>query len=115
MTIGKLWWSADHITEAQQWQADYLAKGALLVELKPETDRPIVAVLITLHKEQANEIFGHEPEKEEWLDISEMEDQAEALGFGSVQEMVEHQVWLEKHGTPEYHAWVDQIRASANQ
>lgn len=113
MVIGKLWWNADHLAEAQQWQMEYLAKGALLVELKPERDRPIVAVLITLHKERAKEIFGYEPEEEEWLDISEMAEQAAALGFNSPEEMVLHQVWLEKHGTPEYRAWVVQILAGA--
>lgn len=109
MTIGKLWWNADNIEEAQRWEQEYLTKGALLVELKPEEDRPIVTVLITLHKEQATAICGYEVEEEEWLDISDMEEQAETLGFDSVDEMVQQQLWLKKHGTPEYHAWAAQF------
>lgn len=115
MTIGKLWWNADNLAEAQQWQAEYVAKGALLVELKPEADRAVVDVLITLHKERAKEIFGYEPEDSEWLDISEMKEQAEALGFDSIEKMVDHQQWLNQHGTPEYHAWALQVRATTNQ
>lgn len=41
---------------------------------------------------------------------SEKEEQAEALGFSSVEKMVEHQCWLEQHGTPEYHAWAASIK-----
>jgi hypothetical protein len=112
MTIGKLWWNADHMEEAQQWQKEYLAKGALLVELKPEDDRPIVSVLITLHQERAKEVLGYEPEEEEWLDLSEMEEQAKALGFDTIEEMIDHEVWLKTKGTPEYDAWAARVRAS---
>lgn len=40
--LGKLWWSADNMTEAEQWKADLLQKGATSVEIKPEDDREIV-------------------------------------------------------------------------
>lgn len=98
MAIGKLWWNADSREEAAQWQTEYLAKGALLVELKPEADRSVVSVLITLHKERAKEVFGYEPEEVEWLDVSELEAQAKALAFPSVEEMIQDQTWLEVEG-----------------
>lgn len=109
MAIGKLWWNADDLDEARCWQSEYLKRGALLVELKPEDDRAVVAVLITLHKERAVEIFGFEPDEDEWLDLSEVEEQAEALGFPSIEAMVDHQIWLAKNGTPEYHVWASQF------
>ena len=40
-------------------------------------------------------------------------EKAEALGFDSVKAMWDHQSWLEKHGTPEYLAWLVQLRQSA--
>ncbi len=71
--IGKLWWNADNMTEAEQWKSQYLAKGAISVELKPDSDRPIVGVIITLDRNRAQEILGHAVENEEWLDLSEDE------------------------------------------
>jgi hypothetical protein len=68
--IGKIWWNADNLAEAEQWKTEYLKKGAISVELKPEDDRGIVGVIITLDRNQAEEIFGHEVGDEEWLDMS---------------------------------------------
>lgn len=73
-SIGKLWWSADDVAEAKKWEAEYLAKGAISVELKPESDRSVVDVIITLDRNRATEILGHAVGKEEWLDISEDSD-----------------------------------------
>ena len=64
---GRIWWSADNKEEAEKWKADYLAKGAISVELKPDTDRPIVDVIITLERSRARAILGYEPEAEEWM------------------------------------------------
>lgn len=75
-SIGKIWWCADNMDEALQWQADLTAKGAQ-VELKPEDDRPIVDVIITLDCGRANEILGYEVGVEEWLD--EDNDQCESF------------------------------------
>ena len=36
--LGRIWWAADTPQEAERWQADYLAKGASNVELKPRDD-----------------------------------------------------------------------------
>lgn len=69
--IGKLWWNADDMTEAKQWATKYLAKGAISVELKPEDDRSVVSVIITLDRNRAKEILGHTVGKEEWLDIAD--------------------------------------------
>ena len=44
----------------------------------------------------------------------EVLEKARALGFETVGQMREHQTWLEKHGTPEYHAWAASIRSSQN-
>ncbi len=71
VAIGKIWWNADNITEAEQWKKDYLARGAQAVELKPEDDRPIVGVFITLDRNRAFEILGCDVGDEEWLDMSE--------------------------------------------
>lgn len=68
--VGKLWWNADDMAEAQQMQANYLAKGAISVELKPEADRPIVNVIVALDRNRAHEILGYEVGDEEWLDLS---------------------------------------------
>ncbi|MBP4081293.1 hypothetical protein [Aeromonas sp. MrichA-1] len=65
--FGKLWWSADNMTEAEQWKADLIQKGATSVELKPEDDREIVDVIITLPLDKANEIVGYNIDPEEWL------------------------------------------------
>ena len=65
--IGKIWWSAENLAEAQQWEAALTAKGAR-VELRPESDRAIVHVIITLERARANEIFGYEVGPEEWLE-----------------------------------------------
>ena len=69
--IGKIWWSADDLAQAEQWKTEYLKKGAISVELKPEDDRSIVGVIITLDRTRAEEIFGHEVGDEEWLDLSD--------------------------------------------
>lgn len=65
--VGRLWWSADNLAEAQQWQRDFMAKGALAVELKPEDDRAVVDVIITLRVSMASEVVGYEVQPEEWL------------------------------------------------
>ena len=70
---GKIWHNADSLAEAEQWKVDLLAKGAIHVELKPETDRSIVSVIITLDRSRANEILGYEVAEEEWLDVSDDE------------------------------------------
>jgi len=67
MSIGRLWWSADNLKEALQWQSECLAKGAVAVELKPENDRAVVDVIITLDKSTANNVVGYDVEPEEWL------------------------------------------------
>lgn len=67
-SIGQIWWSADNAQQANQWRHDLEARGALDVELKPEPDRPIVDVIITLWRETAKDVLGHEPGDEEWLD-----------------------------------------------
>lgn len=67
MSIGRLWWSADNLKEALQWQSEYLEKGALAVELKPENDRAVVDVLITLDMSTASHVLGYEVQPEEWL------------------------------------------------
>jgi len=53
--------------EALQWQSEYMAKGAIQVELKPENDRTVVDVLLTLDKRTANDVVGYEVQPEEWL------------------------------------------------
>lgn len=68
--IGTLWWHADDMAEAKQWESKYLANGAISVELKPEDDRSVVNVIITLDRNRAKEILGHAVGEEEWLDIS---------------------------------------------
>ncbi|TXI82989.1 MAG: hypothetical protein E6Q40_11695 [Cupriavidus sp.] len=73
LAIGKLWWNADNMTEAEQWKADFLAKGAMAVELKPDADRPIVSVIITLDRKRSKDIMGCEVGEEEWLDCSDDE------------------------------------------
>ncbi len=65
--LGRLWWVADNMAEAKEWEAQYLAAGAYSVELKPEADRPMVDVIITLDRSRAPEILGTEPDAEEWL------------------------------------------------
>lgn len=65
--IGRIWWNADNLAEAQQWKADFEAKGAISVEIKPETDRAVVNVIITLERSRAPEILGTVPDAEEWL------------------------------------------------
>ncbi len=64
--VGRIWWSADNLAEAQQWEADLTDKGAR-VELRPESDREIVDVIITLERARAKEILGHEVDPEEWM------------------------------------------------
>src|SRR3989344_4176988 len=66
--IGKIWQCADNMTEAKQWESDLLAKGAIKVELKPEDDRPIVDVIVTLDCCKANEILGYDVESHEWME-----------------------------------------------
>jgi len=68
---GKIWWSADNLAEAKQWETDLLSKGAISVVLKPEDDRENVQVLITLDRSKANEILGYAVDEEEWLDESD--------------------------------------------
>lgn len=63
---GRIWWSAENLAEAQKWQSDLTAKGAS-VELRPESDREVVDVIITLERARANEILGYEVDAEEWL------------------------------------------------
>lgn len=69
--LGKIWWSADNMEQAVSMQAEYLKKGAKAIELHPEDDRPVVAVIITLERSRAKEILGHDVAAEEWLDLSE--------------------------------------------
>ena len=64
--MGRIWWSASSPAEAELWRAEYTAKGAL-VELKPEDDRPVVDVLITLDRAKANAILGYDVAEHEWL------------------------------------------------
>lgn len=65
--IGRLWWSADNMEEAQQWQREYMEKGALAVELKPEDDRAVVDVIITLTVSTASKVVGYEVQPDEWM------------------------------------------------
>lgn len=66
--LGRIWWAADTPQEAERWQADYLAKGASNVELKPRDDgTSLVDVIITLDRARANEILGYQVEEEEFL------------------------------------------------
>lgn len=65
--VGRLWWSAESMEEALQWQNEYMSKGALSVELKPEDDRAVVDVIISLDMSTANEVVGYEVGPEEWL------------------------------------------------
>lgn len=53
--------------EAQQWLREYMAKGALAVELKPENDRDVVDVIITLDLSTASKVVGYDVLLEEWL------------------------------------------------
>ena len=65
--IGRIWWCADSLVEAQRWEAELTAKGAK-VELRPEDDRPVVDVIITLDCARANEILGYAVGSDEWLE-----------------------------------------------
>lgn len=65
--LGRLWWCADNIEEAQQWKCDYMAKGAIAVDLKPEQDRAVVNVILTLDMSTANDVVGYEVQPGEWL------------------------------------------------
>lgn len=65
--VGRLWWSADNMEEAQQWQREYMEKGALAVELKPEDDRAVVDVIITLTVSTASKVVGYEVQPDEWM------------------------------------------------
>ncbi len=67
LALGRLWWCADNMEEALRWQSDYLGRGAIEIELRPEDDRPIVDVFITLDRSRAREILGQEVGDEEWL------------------------------------------------
>lgn len=65
--LGRLWWCADNMEEALCWQSNYLGRGAIAVELRPEDDRSIVDVFITLDRSRAREVLGQEVGDEEWL------------------------------------------------
>ncbi len=64
--MGRIWWCADNLAEATRWQSEYTAKGAV-VELKPDDDRPIVDVIISLERAKSREILGYDVQDHEWL------------------------------------------------
>lgn len=69
VTLGKLWWNADNMQEAKEWEVDLLKRGVLAVELQPESDSARVQVLISLDRSRADAIMGYPVEESEWLDL----------------------------------------------
>lgn len=75
----KIWQIADNATEAEQWKAELLGKGADHVELKTANNVEQVDVIITLDCARATEILGYDVEDSEWLDESVEDDDETSL------------------------------------
>lgn len=67
MSLGTVWFIADNQQEALQWQSEYLAKGAISVECRPQGVYEQVDVLITLDRDNSYGILGYDVEDYEWM------------------------------------------------
>ena len=50
-----------------------------------------------------------------WASDADALEKAQALGFATVDEALEHEQWLEKNGSPEFKAWLNQVRQQTAQ
>ena len=77
--VGRIWQIADDVTEAIKWATQYLARGALGVEMRPDGGR--VDVLVTLEKtppDVDNPVLLYAIGADEWLD-----DSADVINIGT--------------------------------
>lgn len=66
--VGRLWWVADDMAEAEADRARYLAAGALRVQLD-DRDLPRVQMFIDMPIADAAQVLaGYVPDAEEWMD-----------------------------------------------
>lgn len=65
--IGRLWWIAEDDQEAQEMQADLIAKGCTILAADKRSDDGRHDITFSLPKAKANEMLGYEVEEEEWL------------------------------------------------
>ena len=74
---GRIWETADNLTEAMQWAGQYAVAGAPSIEIKPRSkpvngliDDPLVDVIVTVPRTPAgttNPILGRSIDEEEWM------------------------------------------------
>lgn len=50
-----------------------------------------------------------------WAGEANALEKAQALGFATIEEAMEHEQWLEKNGSPEFKAWLKQVRQQTAQ
>ncbi len=50
-----------------------------------------------------------------WASDADALEKAQALGFATVEEAMEHEQWLEKNGSPQFKDWLEQMRQQAVQ
>lgn len=83
--MGKLWWMASNLAEAQEWNSSLTAKGAI-VEIKADEEN--VDVFITLERSRAVEILGYPVADGDWLDESEDDEENPDLRIFSAIETI---------------------------
>lgn len=84
--FGKIWETADTIEEARSWCAQYLARGAIEVSLKPQVPRPtragppttadtLVDLVVTIPRTdpgEINPVLNRSINLDEWMTEDEM-------------------------------------------
>ena len=83
--FGKIWETADTIVEARSWCAQYLARGAIEVSLKPQVPRPtngspttadtLVDLVVTIPRTdpgEINPVLNRSIDLDEWMTEDEM-------------------------------------------
>lgn len=50
-----------------------------------------------------------------WVSDPDALEKAQALGFATIDEALDHEQWLEKNGSPEFKAWLKQVRQQTAQ